>query len=281
MLQRIHGKLGTAGFILSIVALVAALGGGAYAASGGLTGKQKKEVEQISKKFAGKKGATGATGAVGPAGSKGDAGAPGAQGAAGTPGAAGAAGKPGEKGKEGSPWTAGGVLPELKTETGTFAYAAALSAGRPTALAPISFTIPLAAPLADGHVHLLTGDGTEEITFNEASEEFEAKAPTGCGNALNPVGTAANPQAAPGQLCVYVAYTVPPLVKTGFSDPHLASNYITSPSSTCETIGCLPLLGGPGDGAGTTGAILQVSNGSVTGEAFYRGSGSWAVTAPE
>ena len=52
MLTRIHRKLGTAGFVISIVALVAALGGGAYAASGGLTGKQKKEVEKIAKKYA-------------------------------------------------------------------------------------------------------------------------------------------------------------------------------------------------------------------------------------
>ena len=33
MFDRIHQKLGTAGFVISIVALVAALGGGAYAAS--------------------------------------------------------------------------------------------------------------------------------------------------------------------------------------------------------------------------------------------------------
>ena len=31
-ISRIHQKLGTAGFIISIVALVAAFGGGAYAA---------------------------------------------------------------------------------------------------------------------------------------------------------------------------------------------------------------------------------------------------------
>lgn len=71
MISRIHRKLGTAGFIISIVALVAALGGGAYAAKAGLTGKQKKEVEAIAKKYAGKPGAPGP---AGPAGAKGDAG---------------------------------------------------------------------------------------------------------------------------------------------------------------------------------------------------------------
>jgi hypothetical protein len=48
MLRRVHQKLGTAGFVISIVALVAALGGGAYAASGSLSGKQKQEVSKIA-----------------------------------------------------------------------------------------------------------------------------------------------------------------------------------------------------------------------------------------
>ncbi|HVV72142.1 MAG TPA: hypothetical protein VHI52_11700 [Verrucomicrobiae bacterium] len=56
-IQRIHQKLGTAGLIVAIVALVAALAGGAYAAGGGLSGKQKKEVTKIAQveaeKFAG------------------------------------------------------------------------------------------------------------------------------------------------------------------------------------------------------------------------------------
>jgi hypothetical protein len=105
VISRIHRKLGTAGFVLSIVALVAALGGGAYAANGGLTSKQKKEVEKISKKYAGKPGATGATGATGAqgaAGAKGDAGAPGANGSNGTAGAAGEKGDKGDKGDTGS-----------------------------------------------------------------------------------------------------------------------------------------------------------------------------------
>jgi hypothetical protein len=93
VISRIHQKLGTAGFIISIVALVAALGGGAYAASGGLNGKQKKEVEKIAKKYAGKPGANGAPGAAGPAGSTGPAGAKGDAGTNGANGSPGAAGK--------------------------------------------------------------------------------------------------------------------------------------------------------------------------------------------
>ena len=133
MFETIQQKLGTAGFIIAIMALVAALGGGAYAASGGLSSKQKKEVTKIAqteaKKFAGKPGPAGATGPAGPAATAGSAGAKGengAPGSAGAAGAAGAAGQPGAKGPAGpggSPWTAGGTLPGGKTETASGASA--------------------------------------------------------------------------------------------------------------------------------------------------------------
>jgi hypothetical protein len=105
MLTRIYQRLGTAGFIISIVALVAALGGGAYAASGGLSSKQKKEVQKIAqteaKKFAGKQGAAGATGPQGAAGPKGDPGAAGLNGGPGEKGASGEKGDPGNQGLRG------------------------------------------------------------------------------------------------------------------------------------------------------------------------------------
>ena len=50
MISRIHSKLGTAGFIVAIVALVAALG--VALAASGLNSKQKKEVKKIAKQFA-------------------------------------------------------------------------------------------------------------------------------------------------------------------------------------------------------------------------------------
>jgi hypothetical protein len=78
--------------------MVLALAGGAYAASGALTGKQKKEVEKIAKKYAGKPGATGATGPAGPTG---------AAGAKGDTGLAGATGTTGANGEDGAPGTAG------------------------------------------------------------------------------------------------------------------------------------------------------------------------------
>ena len=71
MFSRMHNKLGTAGLLVAIVALVFAMVGGAYAAKGALTGKQKKEVEKIAKKYAGKPGAQGPQGAAGLVGPKG------------------------------------------------------------------------------------------------------------------------------------------------------------------------------------------------------------------
>jgi hypothetical protein len=182
MISRIHRKLGTAGFIISIVALVVALGGGAYAASGGLTGKQKKEVEKIAKKYAGKQGATGATGATGPAG------ATGPTGSAGPKGDTGAKGDPGEKGQKGEKGDAGKTgftetLPSGETETGLWSVGGTGAANAEGGFqVPISFNIPVAGTYA-AHV-LLEGEG----------ETVECP------------GTAEEPEAAAGNLCVYVLF---------------------------------------------------------------------------
>jgi hypothetical protein len=179
MFNRIHTKLGTAGFIISIVALVAALGGGAYAASGGLSGKQKKEVEKIAKSVS-KPGKTGATGATGPAGAKGDAGTAGAKGDTGAAGAAGAAGTngaPGNPGPEGSPWTLGGTLPEGATETGVWTLSGVQGA---EVSVPLSFPIPLASSLVTADVHFVPASGEGTCT-----------------------GSVETPSAPEGELCVY------------------------------------------------------------------------------
>jgi len=78
--SRLQRALGPGGLIVATVAVVLALGAGAYAAGGGLTGKQKQEVKSIARKFAGQKGADGAAGPSGPAGSPGATGATGATG---------------------------------------------------------------------------------------------------------------------------------------------------------------------------------------------------------
>jgi hypothetical protein len=216
MLSRIHQKLGTAGFVISIVALVAALGGAAYAA-GGLTKSQEKQVKKIAqkeaKKFAGKNGATGATGPAGPAGAKGDKGDPGARGEKGDSGTNGTNGTNGAPGASvtGTPIAAGGAcgtetgvkytlsgsstnvcngetgftstLPTGATETGTWAVgtrAAELSEVE----VPISFNIPLKVPGAAVIVNL--------------SETNQGTNPTCHGNIEHPT-------APKGTLCVYTA----------------------------------------------------------------------------
>jgi hypothetical protein len=100
--RAIREPFGTAGLIVACVALIAALGGTALAAKGALTGKQKKEVEKIAKKYAGKPGAPGATGPQGPAGANGKDGAQGDKGAQGEKGAPGEKGEKGAKGDTGS-----------------------------------------------------------------------------------------------------------------------------------------------------------------------------------
>lgn len=85
-IRAIREPFGTAGLIVACVALIAALGGTALAASGALTSKQKKEVTKIAKKYAGKPGAAGPQGPAGPLGAPGPAGANGKDGAPGAPG---------------------------------------------------------------------------------------------------------------------------------------------------------------------------------------------------
>jgi hypothetical protein len=184
MISRIHSKLGTAGLVVAIVALVVALTGVAVAATG-LNGKQKKEVKKIAKQFAGQNGAPGA---IGPQGPKGD---PGQKGDTGPEGKEGKEGKQGLKGDPGDPWTAGGVLPSEETETGAFAIGN--TAGASVEMAAVSFNIPLEeAP----EIHVIKSNG-EEKYFDEAAGEFKEREQPLC------PGTADEPAAEPGVLCLY------------------------------------------------------------------------------
>jgi hypothetical protein len=155
MFSLLRNRFGIPG-VIATIALVFAMLGGAYAASKGLTAKEKKEVKAIAKKFQG-------TGPAGPAGAKGDTGAPGKDGtgATGTTfsgsktippvtctegGIEVKSGSPAVlvcNGKEGSPWTAGGTLPQGATLTGGFT---APDGGEVTRFVPISFGIRLANP---------------------------------------------------------------------------------------------------------------------------------------
>jgi hypothetical protein len=98
-------------------------------------------------------------------------------------------GTTGAPGPEGSPWTAGGVLPSGKTETGAWLYGPGQAGLNRTS---ISFTIPLASPLDGSHVHYINSAG-EEVSEGGAKKEPS----TVCH------GTAAAPSADAGHLCVY------------------------------------------------------------------------------
>jgi hypothetical protein len=267
-IRSIREPFGLAGVIVACVALVAALGGGAYAASGGLSGKQKKEVEKIAKKYAGKPGANGTNGAPG---TKGDIGAKGDTGAAGTSGTNGtngtnvttSAASEAECGKAGgvkitsaSPATkvCNGTtgftktLPKGETETGTWAASSTSTTGFSAGdfvSVPISFPIPLAAE----------GATQSAFVFNKADTAASQFGASGC------AGTVATPTAPPGKLCVYT-----------FDE---------------ELVEATPLEGlknaeGQIQKYGQSGAILEVAllNGSAASPAGVLAWGSWAVTAP-
>ena len=219
--RRLKEPFGKAGLTVAIFALVLAMVGGAYAA-GALSGKQKKEVEKIAKKFAGKPGAAGATG---PAGVAGGAGAKGDTGTNGTNGTNGSNGKSvvttaittaGLEGHcvgtggtrfqvEGSGTKefvcngaggGGGGLPEFleagETETGVVGGQVNPGLSEGGILAAITFAIPLEAGLGEAAVHFVT---EEEQTMHTA--------PSQC------PGTANSPEAEEGNLCVYVGKTFP------------------------------------------------------------------------
>jgi hypothetical protein len=218
MISSIHSKLGTASFIISIVALVAALGGGAYAANSALSGKQKKEVEKIAKKYAGKPGVAGANGDNGAAGATG----------------VGTEGKQGPEGKQGLPGTTGftEALPAGKTETGAWVWGPV-----PEGVATAKVALSLAIPLSTG----------TELEFHAV--EFEESPTPEC------PGSAEEPEAAPGNLCLYVGEGTGTFTSVGALNPQFT-----------EVPGTV----------GSSGVIVSFF-GVEEGES---GRGVWAATAP-
>jgi Collagen triple helix repeat (20 copies) len=278
MFQQLRDKIGTAGLIVGIVALIAALTGGAYAASGGLTGKQKKQVEGIAKKYAGKPGPTGAPGPAGPQGAQGAKGAQGAQGVEGPKGkdasvsltaatglcseVGGAKieveGKPtqeicngeeGPEGPEGSPWTAGGVLPPGETLTGAWAFSA--PAGETDIRTAIPFNIMLPGPLTEPE------DPGDPLTPPVVHFKGDPSFGEFC------LGNSGFPLAKPGHLCVYIS---------GFLFKASPLSIFTPAENPAEEASGFR-------SAGRTGAILIFDNEAEAGE-LARGAGTWAVTAP-
>jgi len=256
--------------LISVIALVFAMIGGAYAASDSGGG----EATASAQGKPGPRGKPGKPGKPGPAGPQGLAGAPGAKGDTGATGATGKDGAQGVQGVQGNQGTAGAAgksvvsavespggnctqggsnfevqgsgtktyacngltgftetLPSNKTETG--AWGGSDEEGL-AIVTPISFTIPLANALDENHVVIVpTGEPK-----------------TNCDNGVGPAPSLENPEAAPGYLCVFQGHLGEPIE--------------------------INSAGGAEPGASTVGAIIT----AFFTEEFTSARGTWAVTAP-
>ncbi len=247
MRRRLHPSPSMA---IAFVALVFALTGASFAAgtnggngAHGTTATAAKSKAKAKGKAGprgpagpqGKTGPAGATGPAGPTGPTGAAGAQGPQGGSGPQGPAGAKGETGEAGPKGEsgapgakgePWSPNSQLPSGATETGSWAAEIGENQSRSVSL---SFPIQLAGELEAADVHI---------------------AP----NAACP-GSAKEPKATPGNLCVYVGFN---------SGSKAKAEAIFNPAADSIT-----------PGAATGGAVLLV----YSPESEARAYGTWAVTA--
>jgi hypothetical protein len=237
--------------VIASLALVFAMSGGAYAASKYVITSTKQISPKVLKSLTGKAGANGAPGATGPAGATGPGGPQGPAGATGPQGPAGTAGATGEKGAEGKKGAAGTngaihpgeTLPSGASETGTWGLTGLARKTFPTEVQiPFSFTVPLAANLPEGKVHIFEG----------------TTPPAGCTGTV--IGTTLTKLGAePGNMCIYLQ----------FGEGMKAGQLTAQDLETKET-----------GAAGVTGTILtnNGSEGDLPEEASAKGL--WVVTAP-
>ena len=227
---------------VSIAALVFAMVGGAYAATGGGGGKATASAKG-KKGPRGPRGPAGPAGPAGPQGSAGAKGSDGAQGPKGDKGDTGNQGAPGKNGIDGKPWTAGGTLPEEGTVTGIYGPPVPaltfpnIMVENTVYQLPISFFLPIS-------------NAPELIFVPNVVESFGTA--TGC-----PGVTGGIPAADPGKLCVY------------------ASPRQTIPFPTATVTATNVGVPGTASGAGQTGALLTVK---CPGGSACFGTGVWAVT---
>jgi hypothetical protein len=272
-IRALHEPFGKAGLTVAILALVLAMGGAAFAASGSLSGKQKKEVQKIAKRYA-KAGVAGGTGAAGPAGKNGARGAEGLSGSDGvgvTTAAASSAECPSGGIKvssaSGKSKVCNGTtgftetLPSGKTETGVFSTGLRRGEAEYIYYEEIAFPIPLAAPIEAGHALYVTTEEQEGGT-----------APAEC------PGSVEEPTAAPGNLCFYQGSTR--VGSEEVEDPPLSGQMVTVEGEFRFVTVVSPTEPptGAGSSAGKTGAIAGFGYEAVAGTTWLQGT--WAVTAP-
>jgi hypothetical protein len=284
MFSTLRNRFGIPG-VISVIALVFAMFGGAYAASNTSSGPKATASAKAKQGPRGKTGKTGPAGPAGPAGpggpvgAKGDAGANGANGAPGAPGTNGLSvtseefageegpceeggseftsaspeptyacnGEEGPEGPEGNPWTLGGTLPSGATLTGIWGTHINSSPESFQPEGPEVFTISFPIPLASPPERVFVGPDQD-------------KTAQGCPGVVGADEKAVPskggiPTADPGKLCVYADQLVN-AERDGF---------YFSVSGTAGYI----------EGASETGALFNVHC-----EAECAASGTWAVTAP-
>lgn len=283
MFSQLRSKFGIPG-VISVIALVFAMLGGAYAAkssednSGGAANASSKEVrivkagKQGKQGKRGKPGPRGPAGATGPAGPAGPVGATGSQGGQGSPGADGTDGADGADGVSvtseefdgaGGTCADGGV--EFESASPTPAYACNGQAGSPWAAGGV---LPSKATETGAWTVTLDGEGKGRtaISFpiplaaaltgpSVKTINVGGTPPEECENTEH-TGTASptNPEAKPGFLCVYAANAA----LAGGVNPGVVVRAGASFSTGVSTSGGVITFEG-----GTAGAI---------------GWGTWAVT---
>jgi hypothetical protein len=211
MFSTLRTRFGIPG-VISVMALVFAMLGGAYAANNSSGGGKATASAKAKKGPRGPKGATGPAGPQGPAGATGDAGANGAAGGVGPAGPAGPEGKQGKEGPEGKAGKDGATgftetLPAGESETGTWTFRTELTEEISVAQVPISFPIPTAHK---GRAYFFTstqvagGQFGENETTHEKCEVGELECvDTGCRWALGDAEV--KPESTSnGTLCVFL-----------------------------------------------------------------------------
>jgi hypothetical protein len=255
MFNKLRTHFGVPGAI-AVAAFVFAMAGGAWAANKYVITSTAQIKPSVLKKLTGAPGPPGAPGSNGSNGSNGAAGQAGGKGADGTSvttssfaGEKGACKSGGVEVKSASPTVnvCNGqtgfteTLPSGSTETGAWGYGP-LASGVTSTRVSISFPIPVLR-----QENPLTGEFETDLVFIAKgvppTPEEEAACP----------GTSQDPEAAPGNLCLYES--------AGFGNAFASEQ---NPQ------------GATGEGAGEVGALVRFENSSAGGFAI----GDWAVTAP-
>jgi hypothetical protein len=215
MFSTLRTRFGIPG-VISVIALVFAMFGGAYAASNSSGGGKATASAKAKKGPRGPKGATGPAGPqgpAGPAGAKGDAGANGTAGGvgpAGPQGPQGTKGATGPQGPAGSPWTVGGTLPSGQSLKGSWSMSLQARGTGENFFATSAISFGLEYSNEAPTMVYVDSSGTEKVLENGFANEPSDRCPS-----TDPTV----PTAAPGYLCIYESLSVAPLeIITGLSN---------------------------------------------------------------